>query len=202
MSGWRQPGVLLHHIDLVTHRVDGAAADAAPHVGHDQCGVGEFAGVVRRHPRMQDMDSDVGRDRVEAARVDDPGAGALCRLMVLVDAVAGEQHLAGEVHVVGTGRRARAGERFAVLRVRADRRHHHAGPAGHRGQRLLVARVGDHDGQAQAETFQFRSVATGQRDPGALRRVSGEVSCHERAHETRRPVDDHVEIAWLIARAR
>ena len=71
------------------------------------------ASAVSQHP-------EVARDRVEAAGVDDAGAGALGGLVVGGDAAVHEEHLSGEVAVVRAGLGARGG--------RAARRTSRTGP--------------------------------------------------------------------------
>jgi hypothetical protein len=52
---------------------------------------------------VEQVDADVGRDRVVSARVHDASSGRGRLLAELVDGEADERHLAGEVDVVGSG---------------------------------------------------------------------------------------------------
>ena len=82
------------------------------------------------------------RDRVEAAGVHDPGAGALRGLVVRDVHPVDELRLTGEVDVVGAGLGAGGDERLAVREVGADGRDHDPGAAGDVGQRGRVGHVG------------------------------------------------------------
>jgi hypothetical protein len=112
-----QASVLVDRVDLVEHRVDRAAADAAAHPGDDKSRVGEFASAVGLGLRVQGVDADVRRDRVEAARVHDARAGQAGQVVVVVCAGPGKEHLARKVDIIGTGRRTGVGEGAAVLGV-------------------------------------------------------------------------------------
>ena len=50
---------------------------------------------------MQQQHPQIGRNRVEPAAVHDPRAGAGGNVVTAVDAVPDEQHLTGQVRVVG-----------------------------------------------------------------------------------------------------
>ena len=89
--------------DLVEHRrhrVDRPAARTAAHALDDERRVLELAGLLVQEPHAE-----VRRDRVEAAAVHDPRAALLRRRMAAVDRLADEERLAGQVDVVGPGRR-------------------------------------------------------------------------------------------------
>jgi hypothetical protein len=117
----RVVGVCLELVDLHPGRVDGAATEPALHAPDGQVGAAEVStvglGGLRRehHP-------EVARDRVEAARVHDACPGALRGLVVGGDAAVHEEHLTGEVAVVGAGLGARGCQGHAVLHVRPDGR--------------------------------------------------------------------------------
>jgi hypothetical protein len=64
--------------------------------------------------------------------VDDAHAGGCGALVVAVGAVTDEQHLAGEVDVVGAGVDAGLDEREAAAGIGAGRRCYEAGRAGER----------------------------------------------------------------------
>ena len=64
--------------------------------------------------------AEVVGDRVKAARVHEPRAGALRLLVVAQPHLVDELGLAGQVDVVGAGGRAGGDERLAVVDVRAD----------------------------------------------------------------------------------
>ena len=71
--------------------------------------------LVLRQVLDGEQRAQVVRDRVEAARVDDPRAGALRGRVVGHVHPVHELRLAGEVDVVGPGLRARGDQRLAVL---------------------------------------------------------------------------------------
>ena len=101
------------------------------HLGDDQGRVGELALAVGGDLLVQQVDADVGRDRVVAARVHDAGAGGGRLVAELVDGEADERHLAGEVDVVGAGVGDGGQQRLAVLEVGADGRADDAGARRH-----------------------------------------------------------------------
>ena len=85
---------------------------------------------------------EVGRQRLEAAHLDDlhPGLGGA--LVELVDHLAHERDLAREVGVVGAVFDARLDHGPPVLRVGPDHVEHDLGARGHVGERLRVVEVG------------------------------------------------------------
>ena len=151
--------------------------------------------------------AEVGGDRVEAARVDDPHA-RLGGAVVALHALAHEQHLAGQVEVVGARLDAGVDQRQPVAPVRADRRRHHARAARHRGERGRVGGVRHHErpvGRARAELrAHVREPllgAPGEPDPGLGGRVVGEVLRDQPPDEAGRAEDDDVEGAATRAQA-
>ena len=82
------------------------------------------------------------RDRVEAAAVDEAGAGPLRLGVVLDPHPVDELGLAGEVDVVGAGGGAGGDQRPAVERVGADGGDHDPGRRGDLGERGGVGGVG------------------------------------------------------------
>ena len=189
-------------------RVEGAAGErgARPH----------HAAHRDRHVLGQLLHREVGaevvRDRVEAAGVDDAGAG------VLGGGVVGDVHpvdelgLAGEVDVVGAGLGARRDQRLAVLQVGADGRDHDAGPADGVLERDVVGHVGDQEGQVGergvdrgqvlADALELGLVAPGQGPAQACGRVPGEVLGGQAAGEAGRAEQDEVELPVRAGRIR
>ena len=129
-----------HRGDLL-HRGDGAAGERALHVADEQRRVAEPASGLVEH-----QDAEVRGDRVEPARVHDPGARRASRLVGGVDRGAHEQHLAGQVHVVGSGLRAGLDQWEAVAHVRPDGRGHGRGRARQLGDGGAIGRVDEHQG--------------------------------------------------------
>jgi hypothetical protein len=81
---------------------------------------------------VEQVDADVGRDRVVATRVHDAGSGGGRLLVELVDGEADERNLAGEVDVVGAGVGDGGQQRLAVSEVGPDGRADDAGAGRHR----------------------------------------------------------------------
>jgi hypothetical protein len=90
-----------HPIQLPHHRGQGPAAEPAPHRPHDQRGVQQVTGTAGAGSVMQQQHPQVGGNRVEPAAVHDPRTSAGGRVVAAVDAVPDEQHLAGQVRVIG-----------------------------------------------------------------------------------------------------
>ncbi len=125
----------------------------------------------------------------------------LCLAVEAVDRLAHEQHLAGEVGVVGAGLRAGLDQRQAVAAVGADGRRDHARAAGQLRHRGGVGHVGGQQrpvGRARAERGADRLKAlpraAGQADPDAVGRMRGKVLGGQPADEAGRAEDGDVEI--------
>jgi len=131
-------GAGAHVVDLPHAGRQGAAADPAPQCRHHQRGVLKVSRAVGAGRVMGQQDREVGGDGVEPAAVHDAGPGADGRLVAAAHGVPDEQHLAGEVRVIGPGLGARTRERQAEPAVRADGRHDHARRPG---KHLRVPRV-------------------------------------------------------------
>jgi hypothetical protein len=116
------------------------------------------------------------------------------------DALAHEQRLTGEIDVVGAGVDASIDEPEPCTAVGTDRRGHHAGPACHRGERLGVTRVRDHErplprsrGQIPAHPGELLLRAARQPDAHAVRRVLGQVRGNQPTDEAGGPEHGDVE---------
>ncbi len=121
-------------------------------------------------------------DRVKAAGVHEPrtalpGGGVVAQVHQ-VD----ELRFAGQIGVVGAGRRARRNKRLSVLKVWADRGDHNPRCLCQRLDRCQIRHVGREYAQVRAlqfvlERLELRDVAPGDRDPralgGVLRQVLG-----------------------------
>ena len=186
---------------LPPHRVDGAAAEPALHRAHIEGGLGEGALAVGRRGIGREHDPEVGRDRVEAAAVDDPGPRPARGRVVVVDAAPDEEHLAGEVAVVGartgTGRHQRA----AVRGVGTDRRDDHPGAGGEVGDGTVVTRVDDQQRpgrppRAELDAYGLQALdgAPGQADPHPVRGVLREIGRCQPTDEPGRAEQDDVEL--------
>ena len=106
-----------------------------------------------------ELDTEVVRDRVEAARVDDARTGLDGSLVVGDVHPVDELGLAGQVEVVRACVRTGRHQLLAVLDVGADRGDHDLRRLGQLLQRLGIGRVGVQD--VLAEAFQLRLVAAG-----------------------------------------
>ena len=127
--GTRRRHVLTHAREAGHRRGERPAAEAPAGA--------QVAAHLQRHALRQLLDgelhAEVVRDRVKAAGVDEPGArGDRGRVVGEVAAV-DELRLAGEVEVVGAGRRARGHDGIAVQDVGADGGGQHARGRGQRG---------------------------------------------------------------------
>ena len=191
--------VLLHRVDRRSRRVDRASARAAPHGLDHEGRLPELPMTARLRRLVQEQRADVGRDRVEAAGVDDPGAAGPRLGVGGVDRPAHEQHLAGEVGVVRPRGRTGLDERLAVLEVRADRGRHDARRLRQRRDRIAILAVGDYerpiDAELGARLLELGLGAAAERDPDIGRRVPGEVPGRQYSYEAGRPVDDDVVVA-------
>nr|WP_263639391.1 hypothetical protein [Klenkia terrae] len=193
-----QLGALLDRRDLGAHRVDGAAAEPALG-GGDGLHVGQSAGAVRGGPAGQLGDGEVRGDGVEAAGVHDAGAGLPGGRVGGVDRVPDEEHLAGQVGVVRAGPGAGLDQRQAVAGVGADGGDDGTGAGRELGQRRGVGRVGGEHRPAAARPRQVGADqldpgpgAPGQRDPGALGCVLGQVAGDQLPDEPAGPEQDEI----------
>ena len=198
-----QRGVAAHRVELSAQRVQRPSAHAAADALEHERRVPELARAVALGGAVQRQHAEVGGDRVEAARVHDPGAGLARGRVEAIDRLAHEQHLAGEVGVVRARLRARLHEREAVALVGADGGGDRARAAGHGGQRGRVGGVGDHQrpvrrarGQRRSQLLELGLAAAAQPDAGALRGVLGQVGGGQLAHEAGGSVEDDVQISF------
>ena len=116
----RQLGVPAGIIDRALQGRDSTTARAAFYGPDDERRVLELTRAVRRDRFMEQQHAEVGGDRVKAAAVHDPRAAFPRERVEAVDRLAHEQHLAGEVGVVGARPRARLDDRQPVTAVGAD----------------------------------------------------------------------------------
>jgi hypothetical protein len=116
--------------------------------------------------------------------------------------VVDELRFAGEIDVVGAGRRARGDERLAVQDVRTNRRDHDARALGDVAYGGRIVDVGYQQGDVTqhridlgetiAHTFEFGLVASGEGPPKTWRRVAREVFGGQLAGESGCAEHDHV----------
>jgi len=132
-----------HLVLLPQQRRQRPAADTAPHCRHRQRRVLQVTGVIGTRGQVQQQHAQIGRNRVKPAAVHDPRACAGGHVMAVVDAVPDEQHLTGQVRVIGAGPGAGLHQREPVRAVGPHRGYHHAGRPGHRRQRHRIGRIGD-----------------------------------------------------------
>ena len=85
------------------YRIDRAARRGAAHRRHDHRRSTQPARAVGLRAAVEAIGAQVRGDGVEAARVDDPSASRRRSLPDLVDGVANEWDLAGQVDVIGAG---------------------------------------------------------------------------------------------------
>jgi len=107
--------------------VDGASGDSAFHRSHHERGVLQGALTVCGRTPGRQLDAEVGGDRVEAAGMDDPGPGLPRLSGDLVQSPPDEEHLAGEVGVVGALLSGGPDDLPAIAGVGAHRRREDAG---------------------------------------------------------------------------
>ncbi|AFR47601.1 hypothetical protein KTR9_0956 [Gordonia sp. KTR9] len=186
------------------HGVDRAAGDPAAHRRHHEGGVGHLAGVVVGDLLVQRVGGDVGRYGVEAAGVDDACPGGGGDLVDLVDGVADERDLAGQIDVVGAGGGRRHHEGLAVLEVGTHGGADDLGARDHGVERRGRLRVGDDQRpvvRSQRQSFagvgQLRLVASRECDLRADGRVIGQIPRREFTDEAAGAVDDDVEFATV-----
>ena len=111
--------------------------------GDDGVGFDELLAPALARGLGGEQDAEIGRQRLEAADLDDLDAGFRRALVEGVDRPPHERDLAGQVDVVGPVLDAGFDHRGAVEGVGADQVEHDPGPCGHRRQRGGVADVGD-----------------------------------------------------------
>jgi hypothetical protein len=195
--------VLLDRVDSRSQRVDRAAARPSAKALDHERGLLKVAMAACLRRLVQEQHPEIGRDRVEAAGVHDPGAAGPRRGVGCVDGPTHEKDLAGEVGVVRPSDCARLDERLPVLQVRADRRRHDArGPRQCR-DRIAILAVGDHEWPFDAELgaclLELGLRAPAERDPGASRGVLGEVPGRQHTGEAGGPVDDDVVVRRRVS---
>jgi hypothetical protein len=112
----------------------------------------------------------------------DLGPARLGDLVVAVGAFAHEEHLPGEVGVVGARRGAGGHDREAVAGIRSDRRDDDLGRLGEFAHGFGIAGVGFDDrpvvgerGQGRADRLDLRAGSPGERNARALGSVLGQV---------------------------
>ena len=194
-----QLGVLLGLCKLDADRIDSAAGDPALDVLEQQGCLTEL-GVGRL---VELADSDVGRNRVEATRVDNLRSGLLCHLVVIRDGVVDEQHLATQVDVVSTGLGALGHQGATVLRIRPHNGQHHLCTGRKLSHRRLVGSIRNNDRPVRyacvlRDVGKLLSVPACQRHL-RLTGVFSQIVHNQTAHETRGTVDDDVVLAVVIA---
>ena len=119
---------------LLAHRVDRAAAQSAGEATDVQGRLAELALAGLPDGPCEEVDPEVGGDRVEAARVDDPRPAPARRVRPRVRAPPREEDLAREIAVVRPRLGARAHERLAVALVGPHRRDDDPGAASELAQ--------------------------------------------------------------------
>lgn len=187
---------------LAAHRVDRSAGQAALELAHEEHGVGELAGSLLGRDAGRLPDAEVGGDGVEAARVDDAGAGALRDLVEGLGAVADEEHLAREVGVVGAGHGAGLDQLATVDGIGADGGHQDSGTGGEVGAGGRVGDIDDDAGPLRRNTAQLSRQGVelvtgtpGDGDPQPLGGVVAQVSGGESPDEAGGSDEDDVEVA-------
>ena len=193
--------VAAHRVDLRADRVDRPAAEAAAG-GRDEPHVAQPARAVGGRALVQQEDGQVRRDRVVAAGVHDPRAG-----------LPGERRRRGRSPRGRTAPR-RSGPRSASRPGRTPRpaaaRTWRTGPTVVTTTRVAAARaasdagsvasasserpVASRAGQPCADRRQLLPRPPGERDPGARRRVRGQVRGRQRPDEPGGAVHDEVEV--------
>ena len=150
----------------------------------------------------KDEDAEIGGDRVEAARGHDLGAGLDGAGVMLIDGIAHEEDLAGEVAVVGAGLGAGGQERHPVFRIRADGCDDHSGRAGQIGDGISVRGIEDQNRpvgssrtQVSTDLLELVAVAPGQGDACPRGRVVDQVLGGQLADEASGAEEDEIVVA-------
>ena len=99
---------------------------------------------------MQQQHPQIGRNRVEPAAVHDPRARGCGDVVAAVDAVPDEQHLTGQVRIIGARPGAGLNQRQPVRAVGPHRGDHHPGRPGQRRHDTGSAESATSSGQADA----------------------------------------------------
>ena len=186
---------------LAHHRRQRPAADTAPQCRHHQGGVLQVTGVIGAGGQVQAQDPQIGRNRVEPAAVHDPRARGCGDVVAAVDAVPDEQHLTGQVRVVGAGLGAGLNQREPLGAVGPHGGHHHAGRPGQRRQRHRIGRIGDQQRPGRRGSAQLRPDIgqppvgpPGKPDADAAGRMTGQVTGHQPPGETSGAEHHHVQV--------
>jgi hypothetical protein len=181
----------LHLLLLAHHRRQRAAADPASQGRHHQRRVPQVAGVIGAGGQVQPQHPQIGRDRVKPAAVHDPRARGCGDIVAAVDAVPDEQHLAGQVRVIGARLGAGLNQREPVRAIGAHGAHHHPGRPGQRRHRHRIGRIGDQqrpgrrgDAQPRPDIGQPPLRPSRKPDAHAARRMTGQVAGHQPSDET------------------
>ena len=150
---------------------------------------------------MQQQHPQVGRNRVEPAAVHDPRARGCGRVVAAVDAVPDEQHLTGQVRIVGARLGAGLNQRQPAGAVGPYRGHHHPGRPGQRRQRHRIGRIGDQQRPGRRGSAQPRPDIgqpplrpPGKPDADTAGRMTGQVPSHQPPGETGGAEHHHVQL--------
>ena len=192
-------------VDLGAQGVDGAAAHGTAHAAHGQPSTSELR-TVGTGSLAREEHSEVARDGVEPARRDDPGPGAPGGLVVRGDHAVDEDHLAGDVAVVGPRLCAGSHQGGPVLDVGPHRRRHDPSTCREAADGVLVHGVDDHQRplrggvtEVAGEGLQAAQRATGERDAHVGSCRCGEVSSRGRPRGSGRAEQDDVELSGVGA---
>ena len=137
-------------LQLPHHRGQCPAADTAPQRPHHQRSVQQVSGPAGAGGLMQHQHPQIGRNRVKPAAVHDPRTGTGGNVVAAVDAVPDEQHLTGQVRVIGARLGAGLNQAEPAGTVGPHRGDHHPGRSGQRAQRHGSAESATSSGQPAA----------------------------------------------------
>jgi hypothetical protein len=150
---------------------------------------------------MQHQHPQIGRNRVEPAAVHYPRAGTGGNVVAAVDAVPDEQHLAGQVRVVGARGGARLHQRKPPGAVGAHRGHDDPGRLCQCGHRFRIGRIGDQQRPGRRSSAQPRPDLgqsplrpPGKPDADPAGRMTGQVPGHQPPGEPGGAEHHHVQL--------
>jgi hypothetical protein len=173
-------------IQLPHHRGQRPAAEPAPHRRHHERRIQQVTGTVGAGGVMQQQHPQVGRNRVEPAAVHDPRTRTGGRVVAAVDAVPDEQHLTGQVRVIGARLGAGLNQREPAGTVGPHRGDHHPGRPRQRPQRHRIGQIGNQQrpgrrsGAQPGPDLRQPPLRTPRKaDPHIARRMSGQVTSHQ-----------------------
>jgi hypothetical protein len=109
---------------------------------------------------LQEKGAEVGRNRVEAARMDDARTARARLCVVGIDHRAHPRHFGGQIAVVRARGSARGNERAAIFRIGSDGRAHDARLLRHGRHGRGVERIRDEDRDAEAERRELVAAPT------------------------------------------